>query len=154
MAVNNSRQIFVSYTPEDEQFVIRLANDLIGSGAPVWLDVYHAVPGRQWGRSIEQALSESGMMLVVLSPEALESEHVNAEWQAYLEAYRPVQPVIAAMCNPPGPLRTRHPIDFTRPRDYTRRFHQLVTRLLERGARVHRMDPVIWSLKDGRNGRR
>lgn len=141
-----SRQIFVSYAQDDEAFVRRLVDDLSQSGANVWLDIRNARPGRHWTRSIEQALGQSGMMIVVLSPSALDTEHVMIEWQAYLEAYRPVIPILAQDCNPPGPLRTRRPIDFTHERDYSRAFHQLVTRLLDLGTRIRRSDPVIWTM--------
>jgi hypothetical protein len=146
-----SRQIFISYTRDDEQFAKRLADTLCETGANVWLDVYNARPGRHWSRSIEQALAESGMMIVLLSPSALESAHIAVEWQAYLEAYRPVIPVLVRPCDPPGPLRTRRPIDFTREANFTRAFHELSNRLLEYGTRIRRNDPVIWTLSAGVN---
>jgi len=139
------RQIFISYDYADQPFAVRLAEDLGNSGAQVWLDVKHAEPGRNWSRSVERALSESHMMLVVLSPYALDSAHVAVEWQAYLEANRPVIPVMAQPCAPPGPLRTRRPVDFTR--DYWRAFHELTPRLIEYGMRTQRIDPVIWTMQ-------
>jgi hypothetical protein len=84
-----SRQIFISYTRDDEQFAKHLADTLCETGANVWLDIYNARPGRHWARSIEQALAESKMMIVVLSPAALESAHIAVEWQAYLEEIHP-----------------------------------------------------------------
>ncbi len=146
-----SRQIFVSYTRDDEIFVKRLVEDLSQSGANVWLDIRNARPGRHWTRSIEQALSESSMMIVVLSPAALETAHVAVEWQAYLEAYRPVVPAMIRRCDPPGPLRTRRPVDFTRDANYHRAFHELSTRLIEYGTRIRRSDPVIWTLSGNVN---
>jgi hypothetical protein len=142
------RQIFMSYAQGDEAFAVRLTDDLNRTGATVWLDIRNARPGRHWARSIEQALSESSMMIVVLSPAALQEPHVSVEWQAYLEAYRPVIPVLARPCDPPGPLRTRRPIDFTRDQYYSRAVHQLVSRLLESGTRVRRNDPVIWTMTE------
>ncbi len=148
MTIESKRQIFVSYARSDEVFVTRLADDLSRSGAHVWVDVRNARPGRHWGRSIEQALGDSSMMLVVLSPDALEAAHVSVEWQAYLEAYRPVIPVLARPCDPPGPLRTRRPVDFIRENSYQRAFHQLMMRLLECGTRIRRNDPVIWTMSE------
>jgi hypothetical protein len=145
---STARQIFVSYAQGDEAFVTHLAEDLSRSGANVWLDIRNAKPGRHWTRSIEQALSQSSMMIVVLSPRALDSAHVSVEWQAYLEAYRPVIPVLIEPCDLPGPLRTRRPLDFTRERDYSRTFHQLVTRLIDCGTRIRRTDPVIWTMSE------
>ena len=143
-----SRQVFVSYAQGDEAFAAQLADDLSRSGAKVWLDIRNARPGRHWTRSIEQALSDSSMMIVILSRCALESPHVAVEWQAYLEAYRPVIPVLVEPCDLPGPLRTRRPLDFTRERDYPRVFHQLVTRLIDYGTRIRRSDPVIWTMTE------
>jgi hypothetical protein len=149
-----SRQIFVSYAPEDERFVLRLADDLIQNGAMIWLDILHALPGRQWTRSVQTALGESGMMIVVLSPDAIESEHVNAEWRAYMDAYRPVVPIIAEACDLPDRLRSRRPIDFTRSFNYARMVHHLMTELIDRGTRLRRLDPVIWSMQEDVNERR
>lgn len=141
-------QIYISYAQEDQTFALQLADDLSSSGARVWLDVRHARPGRHWTRSIQRALAESNMLIAVLSPQALTSERVTAEWQGYLEAHRPVVPLIARPCDPPGPLRTRRPIDFTRERFRSRAFHELVTRLIECEARIQRTDPVIWTLAE------
>jgi hypothetical protein len=143
-----ARQIFISYAQGDETFATRLVEDLCQSGAKVWLDIRDAKPGRHWTRSIEQALSQSTMMIVVMSPRALEAIHVNVEWQAYLEAYRPVIPVLIQPCDLPGPLRTRRPIDFTRERDYSRAVHLLITRLIDHGTRLRRSDPVIWTMSE------
>lgn len=143
------RQIFISYDRADEAFAAQLADDLSANGARVWLDVYHARPGRHWARSITRALSESSMMVVILSPEALESPQVAAEWQTYLEAYRPVIPVVAEPCNIPGPLRTRYPIDFTRRRFYHRALHDLTTRLIDYNSRPQRGNPVVWAMAAG-----
>jgi hypothetical protein len=140
------RQIFVSYAQPDEEFAIRLVQSLRASGARVWLDVLDAEPGRNWSRSIEQALAQSHMMIVILTPDALDCAHVNVEWQAYLEAHRSVIPVLARSCDPPGPLRTRRPIDFTR--NYDQAIHHLTTRLIEYGTRTGRSDPVIWTMAE------
>jgi hypothetical protein len=86
------------------------------------------------------------MMIVILSPAALDAAHVNVEWQAYLEAHRPMIPVLFRDCDLPGPLRTRRPVDFRR--DYARAFHLLVNRLIECGTRTRRVDPVIWTMSE------
>jgi hypothetical protein len=143
-ANGTKQQIFFSYVQQDQAFAMRLADELRATGAHVWIDVRDARPGRHWASSIEQALGESRMMIVVLSPEALQSAHVIVEWQAYLEAYRPVIPVVARRCDLPGPLRTRRPVDFTR--NFTRAFFELNNRLIEVGTRPHRVDPVIWTI--------
>ncbi len=144
-------QIYISYDPADEDFALQLAEDLSAYGARTWIDVRDARPGRHWERSIQQALNESGMMVVVLSPEALASEQVAMEWQAFLEAYRPVIPVVVVPCDPPAPLRARRPIAFTRVSRYRRSFHELITRLIEYNTRVRRLEPLLWPTRNGNN---
>lgn len=139
------RQIYISYDPGNEIFASQLTDQLNAHGAKVWLDIYNARPGRHWSRSIETALSESSMMVVILSAQALMSHHVAAEWQAYLEAYRPVIPVLAEPCEPPGPLRTRRPVNFVPPRRYDNALHELITRLIDYNTRVRRLEPVVWT---------
>ncbi|MBN1681195.1 MAG: toll/interleukin-1 receptor domain-containing protein [Anaerolineae bacterium] len=140
------RQVFMNYVPGDESFATQLTHDLRGWGAGVWLDIDSAEPGRFWSRSIERALAESHMMIVILSPDALDAPHVIAGWQAYLDAHRPVIPVLAALCAFPDRLNTRRPVDFTR--DYRQAFHRLTTRLIEQSTRLGRLDPVIWTISD------
>ena len=137
-------QIYFNYGRSDELFACRLADDLHRSGASIWLDTYHARPGRHWARSIEQALTDSAVMVVILSPDALRTRHVALAWQAYLEAYRPVIPVLALPCEPPGLLRTRRPVDFSREHLYGRNYHQLMTRLIESRSRSRRGGLSLW----------
>ncbi len=136
-------QIYISYDPADERFALQLAEDLSAYGARTWIDVRDAHQGRHWERSIEQALNESGMMVVVLSPEALQSQQVAMEWQTYLEAYRPVIPAVVVPCDLPAPLRARRPIAFTRPSRYRRAFHELITRLIEHNTRMRNIEPLV-----------
>lgn len=138
-------QIYISYTPLNEPFAHQLANDLRLTGPRIWLGIQNG-PDENWTASVEQALSESVMMIVILSPESVESPRVAAEWQTYLDLYRPVIPVIAQPCTPPEPLLARRPIDFTR--DYRRALHQLIMRLLEYRARTRTTDAIMGGLAE------
>lgn len=138
-------QVFINYASPDQAFAAQLTDDIAAFGAQVWLDVRDARPGRHWARSIAQALNDSTMMIVILSPEALDSPAVNEAWQSYLEAYRPVLPVIAAPCNAPAPLRARRPEDFSDAERYTRTLHNLMTRLLEYSTREPHRVPIMYS---------
>ncbi len=144
-------QIFINYASPDQAFAEQIAQDLAAFGAQVWLDVRNARPGRHWVRSIAQALNDSTMMIVILSPEALESPAVNAAWQSYLEAYRPVLPVVAATCHVPAPLHTRRPEDFTDATRYTRALHNVMTRLLEYNTRDPHRVPITWTGDDSQH---
>lgn len=139
-------QIYISYAQPDEAFAHQLANDLRLTGPRVWLGMQQAESDEDWSASVEQALSDALMMIVILSPEAVGSPRVTAEWQTYLEVHRPVVPIIARPCDPPEPLQTRRPIDFTR--NYRRALHQLIMRLLEYRTRTRTTDAIIGGLAE------
>ena len=47
---------FISYSRDDSEFDLRLAQDLKAAGANVWLDQLDIKPGRPWDNAIEDAL--------------------------------------------------------------------------------------------------
>jgi TIR domain len=76
---------FFSYSREDSQFVLRLAEDLKTAGANVWLDQLDITPGQRWARSVQDALTNCPRVLVVLSPASAESPNVQDEVTFALE---------------------------------------------------------------------
>ena len=76
---------FISYSREDSEFVLRLAEDLRAVGARVWLDQLDIEPGQAWDSAVEKALVESGRMLLVLSPASAASKNVRNEMSFALE---------------------------------------------------------------------
>src|ERR1700722_13504734 len=64
---------FISYSREDSEFALRLAEDLKAAGASVWLDQLDIEPGRPWDSAVEQALIDAPKMLLVLSPSSAKS---------------------------------------------------------------------------------
>jgi hypothetical protein len=80
VAANPVKQVFISYaTEEDGEFAQRLAKDLRGLGAQVWIAPESILPGEEWVDAIERGLEESSQMVVVLTPAALESPWVRTE---------------------------------------------------------------------------
>jgi hypothetical protein len=69
---------FVSYSRDDSEFALRLAQDLKAAGANVWLDQLELVPGRAWDNAIEDALLAAPQMLVVLSRRPRSSRKMSA----------------------------------------------------------------------------
>ena len=80
--------IFFSYSRQDSDFVIHLAQSLREAGAEVWLDQLDIKPGSRWDKSIEQALFKSSTLLVVLSKSSVESANVMDEVSFALEETR------------------------------------------------------------------
>lgn len=50
----------------------------------VWLDTTNIQPGQNWVKEIDEALTEAGYLLALLSKESLQSQWVQREWTAVL----------------------------------------------------------------------
>ena len=115
--VSNS-SIFICYSRKDLEFVDRLVEDLKINGVQTWRDV-DDIPGQRkanlqgWRAAIEEALTTCSAMLIVLSPGALESNEVQAEWNHFASSKRPIYPVIAHACAVPFYLKIYQIWDLT-----------------------------------------
>lgn len=59
--------------------MLKLAQDLRAAGADIWLDQLDIPAGTNWVRTIQQALEQCGLLGVVLSPTAVQSDNVLDE---------------------------------------------------------------------------
>ena len=109
---------FFSYCREDSEFALKLAADLKVAGAHVWIDQLDIEPGTPWDRAVEEALTHSPRMLVVLSPVSVNSDNVRDEVSFALSRQKRVIPVLYRDCDVPFRLARLQHIDF-RP-DYSR----------------------------------
>ena len=75
----NPCQIFISHAYEDAGFAHRLANDLKNQGWRVWIAPDNIRPGEKWMDALNRGLSESGVYIVVLTPDAVDSKWVHDE---------------------------------------------------------------------------
>jgi hypothetical protein len=82
----NPRQVFLSHAHEDADFAKRLAADLREAGLSVWMTPDSIQPGESWVSAIDRGLSESGLFIVVLTPNAVRSPWVKKETQWALQA--------------------------------------------------------------------
>ncbi len=118
---------FFSYCREDSDFALKLAADLKDAGAHVWIDQLDIEPGTPWDRAVEEALTHSPRMLVVLSPVSVNSDNVRDEVSFALSRQKRVIPVLYRDCDIPFRLARLQHIDF-RP-DYERALKILVRAL-------------------------
>jgi len=100
------KQIFISYSTKDASTLAsRLAKDLRDSGHPVWIAPESIMPGEKWGKAIERGLQESGIFILLLTPEAVDSFWVNKEMDAAIRLHgrdqMRVLPLDVQACTPP-----------------------------------------------------
>ena len=73
------RQIFISFASPDVEFAGRLAASLREIGYEVWVASDSIQPGEKWVDAINRGLMESGIFLLLLTPDAVNSRWVYDE---------------------------------------------------------------------------
>ena len=71
-------KVFMSYSSADKKLAQRMADTLKNVGFEVW-DDRQIMPGDNWAAEVGQALREAEAMVVLLSSDSLETEHVQHE---------------------------------------------------------------------------
>lgn len=95
-------RVFISYSTKDLEFVRNCLQPLMAElGAAAWCSASDIRLAADWERQIRIALAQADWFVVVLSPDALRSEWVQAETHWALEHKRGrVVPVMARGCTP------------------------------------------------------
>ena len=71
--------IFISYSSENINFARHLRELLEATGFNVWMDETSLMPSQQWWSTIEKHIMGCDAFLVIMSPEAKESDWVERE---------------------------------------------------------------------------
>ncbi|HUD67736.1 MAG TPA: toll/interleukin-1 receptor domain-containing protein [Candidatus Sulfotelmatobacter sp.] len=170
--------IFISHASRDDSFAKQLSEDLALVGHTPWIDDLDIQPGHSIISSIQNGITRSRHVIVVLSVAAISSSWVDREWKEKLwdtinnQKIR-VIPVLREACDTPPFLRTLRYADFTR--SYAVGFAQLCITLkptrsqvpdiidrdflhaIEHAARTHHDDHIrlacahtVWSCRPDR----
>ena len=111
-SATEAQAAFFSYSSEDSEFALRLAEKLKAAGASVWMDQLDIEPGMPWDREVERALANCPRMLVILSPTSVNSDNVRDEVSFALNKQKRVIPVLYRDCEIPFRLDRIHYVDF------------------------------------------
>jgi len=74
-----TRRIFISHAQEDAELAHRLADALKAAGRPVWVAPESILPGEQWVEAIGRGLDISGIFVILVTPQAVQSTWVRYE---------------------------------------------------------------------------
>ncbi len=72
-------KVFLSYTHNDSFLAKKIASALTKNGLDVWNAETEIFPGDNWAEKVSDALKESDAMVVLITPESLESRVVRRE---------------------------------------------------------------------------
>lgn len=112
---SHSPMAFVSYSRSDwDGFVSALVSDLSNEQEKVWLDQDYIVGGDDWLDAIGAALEVCDTLLLVLSPDALNSRYVKMEYRHFFRHEKPIIPMLYRQVEKmPVELASLHYLDFT-----------------------------------------
>lgn len=107
-------QVFISYARADGlPYAKRLVDDLSEYDLDLWLDIRSIPKGANWDYEVQKGLDSSDVMLVLLTPNAVNSQNVADEWSYFIEKDKPIVPLMVLPCEVPFRLSRRQRIDFT-----------------------------------------
>src|SRR5262245_20437218 len=132
-----TKEIFISYSRRDQEFVTRLASDLDAQVAGVWFDQSAIQLGEKWHDEIMEGIRDCKAFILVLSPDAAESKYVREEVNKALELDKTIFPILYRPGKWTGEfeslVREIQTLDL-RSGSYTDNFQKLVDGLIEAGA--------------------
>ena len=70
-------KVFLSHLSTDKDLVRKISDELKKWGMDLWDDTYEIYPGDNWAQVTSQALQESQAMIVLLTPESLDSKWIR-----------------------------------------------------------------------------
>ena len=96
-----------------------------------WVDQYLVLGSDDWRMAVEQALSECWLMIVVVSPEALNSTYVKVLYRFFLQQDKPVIPLLRDPAQTlPGELNRLRSILYN-PQTNPASFHKLIFEIMQ-----------------------
>lgn len=104
-------KVFISYSRQDLNFVQEFAQALMSNGIDVWWDLSSLQGGDNWTNEIPQAIENCDLCIVVLSPNAVQSEWVQKEYTYALNHKKRIIPILHQACKIPFALVTINAID-------------------------------------------
>jgi hypothetical protein len=110
-------KLFLSHSSKDNYFAGKLGADLKKLGHEVWLDEWEIKVGDCIVQKIEEGITDSDYIIIVLTPEAIESGWVGREWKTafWKEVNQKkviVLPVLLKKCEIPALISTKRHADF------------------------------------------
>ena len=124
--------LMIVYAREDwESIIAPLLVRLQDTRLNAWVDQYLALGSDNWRAALDQALEECWLMVLVVSPEALQADHVRLLYRHFLGEGKPVIPLLI---NPtttmPGELARLRSISYDTG-NMQRSFHKLIFEIMQ-----------------------
>src|SRR5262245_33537663 len=107
--------IYISHAPKDRKLALDLAKRLIQEGYTVSYpyDDFEIEPGENWAKKVAKALDEADMMIVLLTPDARETESValDIDFALFNQKFKDRFLTVLLTPNGKGPLKAQGVLD-------------------------------------------
>jgi WD40 repeat protein len=107
--------IFISHSSKDNEFGLKLAQDLrqaLGTSHIVWYDALSIRPGEEWLHSISKQIEHCTFFILIASPDSMKSQWVEKEFHAAFLREKRILPLLWKECKRWLFLETLQHIDF------------------------------------------
>ncbi|MEK6300912.1 MAG: toll/interleukin-1 receptor domain-containing protein [Acidobacteriota bacterium] len=101
-------KVFINYSRKDQALADKVVAALEDAGLDAWYDKREIMPGENWARKISKGLKESDAMVVLLTPDALESDFVRANIDFALSESAYDRRLIPVLVGEPGDILARN----------------------------------------------
>jgi hypothetical protein len=130
LSLGLKREVFLSHSSKDREFVVRLARTLKQHNVRYWYSAVHIAGAKQWHDEIGRALARCDWFLIILTPDAVRSQWVKRELLFALNESRYNERIIPLLRKPCKYSRLSWTLDEFQLVDFTENFdagcHQLL----------------------------
>lgn len=110
---NNDNIVFISHSHNDADFAELLKLQLEKNGINGWMDNEKLKIGQDWRQEIDEGITKSIALIVIMSPEAKNSEYVTYEWAFGWGKEIPIFPIMLKQTPLHPRLESLQYLDFT-----------------------------------------
>ncbi|MBK8814148.1 MAG: toll/interleukin-1 receptor domain-containing protein [Methylococcaceae bacterium] len=103
---------FMSYSSKDETFADLVRLKLESAGIQVWIDNSELHAGEEWRNAIDDGISSSNVLLVILTQQSCLSSYVTYEWAYALGKGIKIIPLLRENCDMHPRLAVLQYLDF------------------------------------------
>ncbi len=130
-----AKKIFLSYSRKDKDFAEKIATNLEKNGYVVWWDLTDIEGGDRWAKEIQEGITKSQIMAIIVSPNSIASEWVEKEFIFASKKGLKIVPLLYEHCELPIWLLNLQYIDLIGV-NYGHNFKQVLEALEKYGRRA------------------
>jgi len=93
-AQNLMTQVFLSYAVEDKEVMVKIRNSLRRECITVWTNQSDIQTGEVFAAAIQRGIEQADNVVYLLSPDSLQSDYCQQEWQYALSLNKRIIPVL------------------------------------------------------------